>query len=184
MSSLFGSSAASNSSDPNMTSTNQLNGLNGLGFGSGSQSSSGTSSAPNLFPGSSSSAATNPAAVSRTSSAGINGNRSRDAVTTGAVSTGQVKIEIQERGKNCHLRELTFEFGTDFREDHGVPNEEWFSLLSREVLSPMHGLFMYADNKKCSLQINPASSVNPDHLEHFNFIGRFIAMVQLLFFNI
>jgi len=35
---------------------------------------------------------------------------------------------------------------------------------------------MYAGSSNYSLQINPASFVNPDHLKYFEFIGRFIAM--------
>ena len=55
---------------------------------------------------------------------------------------------------------------------------EWFFHLSHEVLNPMYCLFEYANNNNYSLQINPASSVNPDHLMYFRFIGRFIAMVS------
>lgn len=55
----------------------------------------------------------------------------------------------------------------------------------------MYCLFMYAGSSNYSLQINPASFVNPDHLKYFEFIGRFIAMVysyknfriNLLFFR-
>lgn len=63
--------------------------------------------------------------------------------------------------------------------DYGGVAREWFFLLSHQALNPMYCLFEYADsNGKCnySLQINPASSVNPDHLLYFRFIGRFIAM--------
>lgn len=51
-------------------------------------------------------------------------------------------------------------------------------MLSHEVLNPMYCLFMYAGNSNYSLQINPASFINPDHLKYFEFIGRFIAMVS------
>lgn len=54
---------------------------------------------------------------------------------------------------------------------------EWFFLLSHEVLNPMYCLFMYAGANNYSLQINPASFINPDHLKYFEYIGRFIAMV-------
>lgn len=53
---------------------------------------------------------------------------------------------------------------------------EWFFVLSHEVLNPMYCLFEYADKNNYSLQINPASSINPDHLSYFKFIGRLIAM--------
>ncbi|RWS19712.1 E3 ubiquitin-protein ligase Su(dx)-like protein, partial [Leptotrombidium deliense] len=40
----------------------------------------------------------------------------------------------------------------------------------------MYCLFEYASKSNYSLQINVASSVNPDHLLYFRFFGRFIAM--------
>lgn len=57
-------------------------------------------------------------------------------------------------------------------------HREWFFLLSHEVLNPMYCLFEYAGKNNYCLQINPASSINPDHLTYFRFIGRFIAMVR------
>lgn len=60
--------------------------------------------------------------------------------------------------------------------DYGGVAREWFFQLSHEVLNPMYCLFEYANKSNYSLQINPASEVNPDHLAYFKFIGRFIAM--------
>jgi len=60
-----------------------------------------------------------------------------------------------------------------------VNGREWFFHVSHDVLNPMYCLFQYANNNNYGLQINPASSVNPDHLMYFQFIGRFIAMVCL-----
>ncbi|XP_061631230.1 NEDD4-like E3 ubiquitin-protein ligase WWP2 isoform X2 [Phyllopteryx taeniolatus] len=60
--------------------------------------------------------------------------------------------------------------------DYGGIAREWFFLLSHEVLNPMYCLFEYAGKNNYCLQINPASSINPDHLMYFRFIGRFIAM--------
>ena len=60
-------------------------------------------------------------------------------------------------------------------------SREWFFLLSHEVLNPMYCLFEYAGKNNYCLQINPASTINPDHLSYFCFIGRFIAMVSLDF---
>ena len=67
---------------------------------------------------------------------------------------------------------------------------EWFFLLSHEILNPMYCLFEYASNNytlqvghgrdhelASCLQINPNSGVNPEHLQYFHFIGRFIALV-------
>jgi len=60
--------------------------------------------------------------------------------------------------------------------DYGGIARDWFFNVSHEVLNPMYCLFQYANDKNYSLQINPASSVNPDHLFYFRFMGRFIAM--------
>ncbi|KAK2192236.1 hypothetical protein NP493_36g04015 [Ridgeia piscesae] len=60
--------------------------------------------------------------------------------------------------------------------DYGGIAREWFFNVSHEVLNPMYCLFEYANNNNYCLQINPASSVNPDHLMYFRFVGRFIAM--------
>ena len=60
--------------------------------------------------------------------------------------------------------------------DYGGVAREWFFRLSHEALNPMYCLFEYANKKNYYLQINPASSINPDHLTYFRFIGRFVAM--------
>ena len=76
--------------------------------------------------------------------------------------------------------------------DYGGVAREWFFTVSHEVriinyvmmstsfyfkvLNPMYCLFEYANKNNYSLQINPASYVNPDHLHYFKFIGRFIDM--------
>uniref|UniRef100_A0A8C7MS08 E3 ubiquitin-protein ligase n=1 Tax=Oncorhynchus kisutch TaxID=8019 RepID=A0A8C7MS08_ONCKI len=60
--------------------------------------------------------------------------------------------------------------------DYGGLARSWFFLLSHEVLNPMYCLFEYAGKSNYCLQINPASTINPDHLSYFCFIGRFIAM--------
>ncbi|MCI4374830.1 hypothetical protein PGIGA_G00010580 [Pangasianodon gigas] len=62
--------------------------------------------------------------------------------------------------------------------DYGGLAREWFFLLSHEVLNPMYCLFEYAGKSNYCLQINPASTINPDHLSYFCFIGRFIAMAS------
>lgn len=60
--------------------------------------------------------------------------------------------------------------------DYGGVAREWFFLVSHEVLNPMYCLFEYAGTSNYTLQINPASTINPDHLLYFRFVGRFIAM--------
>lgn len=77
---------------------------------------------------------------------------------------------------NEHRRKLFITFRGEEGLDYGGVAREWFFLLSHEVLNPMYCLFEYADKNNYSLQINPASSINPDHLHYFKFVGRFIAM--------
>jgi hypothetical protein len=60
--------------------------------------------------------------------------------------------------------------------DYGGLQREWFFLLSHEILNPMYCLFEYAAADNYSLQINPNSSLNPDHLGLFKFVGRFVAL--------
>jgi len=42
----------------------------------------------------------------------------------------------------------------------------------------MYCLFEYAGSTNYTMQINPASTINPDHMHYFRFVGRFIAMVS------
>lgn len=61
--------------------------------------------------------------------------------------------------------------------DYGGPAREWFFHLSHQMLNPMYCLFQYTSEHSYTLQINPASGVNPEHLTFFKFVGRVIAMV-------
>ena len=53
---------------------------------------------------------------------------------------------------------------------------EWFFLLSHEIFNPSYGLFEYSTHDNYTLQINPASGINPDHLSYFKFIGRCLGL--------
>lgn len=75
-------------------------------------------------------------------------------------------------------RRLFISFRGEEGLDYGGIAREWFFMLSHEVLNPMYCLFEYANKNNYGLQINPGSYINPDHLQYFKFIGRFIAMVN------
>ncbi|CAG0896508.1 unnamed protein product [Darwinula stevensoni] len=60
--------------------------------------------------------------------------------------------------------------------DYGGLAREWLHLLSRQMLNPAYGLFQYAQDDGCALQINPDSSINPDHLSYFHFVGRVLGL--------
>lgn len=73
-------------------------------------------------------------------------------------------------------RRLFINFKGEEGLDYGGVAREWFFMLSREIMNPMYCLFEYSGSGSYTLQINPASFVNPDHLEYFRFIGRVVAM--------
>jgi len=75
-------------------------------------------------------------------------------------------------------RKLFLTFKGEEGLDYGGVAREWFFLLSHEVLNPNYCLFQYTSN--LCLQINQGSFINPDHIDYFRFIGRFIAMVNKL----
>ena len=60
--------------------------------------------------------------------------------------------------------------------DYGGIAREWLFLLSHEMLNPCYGLFQYTREDIYTLQINPDSAVNPDHLSYFHFVGRVIGL--------
>ena len=78
-------------------------------------------------------------------------------------------------------RRLFISFRGEEGLDYGGIAREWFFMLSHEVLNPMYCLFEYANKTNYGLQINAGSYINPDHLQYFKFIGRFIAMVWSFF---
>jgi len=73
-------------------------------------------------------------------------------------------------------RRLMVSFDGEDGLDYGGVSREWFFLLSHEVFDPSYGLFQYSAHDNYTLQINPASGVNPDHLSYFKFIGRIVGL--------
>nr|QHH25943.1 NEDD4-like E3 ubiquitin-protein ligase [Dugesia japonica] len=108
-----------------------------------------------------------------------------------AVTEGHVKIIVRRntlmedsfneimRQKPKELQKRLFiQFKDEDGLDYGGISREWFFQLSHELLNPMYCLFEYASDNNYSLQINPASFVNPEHLQYFRFVGRFVAMAM------
>ncbi|KAI5622734.1 E3 ubiquitin-protein ligase SMURF1 isoform X1, partial [Silurus asotus] len=60
--------------------------------------------------------------------------------------------------------------------DYGGVAREWLYLLCHEMLNPYYGLFQYSTDNIYTLQINPDSSINPDHLSYFHFVGRIMGL--------
>ncbi|KAM3337813.1 hypothetical protein P3S68_032138 [Capsicum galapagoense] len=56
---------------------------------------------------------------------------------------------------------------------------EWFYLVCREIFNPLNALFVACPNDRRRLIPNPASKVDPMHLEYFSFAGRMIALALM-----
>ncbi|OQR74237.1 E3 ubiquitin-protein ligase SMURF2-like, partial [Tropilaelaps mercedesae] len=82
---------------------------------------------------------------------------------------------IKMRPKDLRKR-LQVKFRGEDGLDYGGLTREWLYLLSHEMLNPYYGLFQYTREDIFTLQINPDSNVNPEHLSYFKFIGRIIGM--------
>lgn len=61
-------------------------------------------------------------------------------------------------------------------EDADELNREFFFLLSHEMFNPFYCLFEYSAHDNYTLQINPHSGINPEHLGYFKFIGRVVGL--------
>ena len=82
---------------------------------------------------------------------------------------------VKMRPKDLRKR-LMIKFKQEDGLDYGGVAREWLYLLSHEMLNPYYGLFLYSREDIYTLQINPDSGINPDHLSYFHFVGRIIGM--------
>ena len=64
-----------------------------------------------------------------------------------------------------------------FRNEEGVDagglSREFFAILAKEMFNPNYALFTSTEDG-CTFQPNPNSSINPDHLSYFRFVGRIV----------
>ncbi|KAJ3176920.1 hypothetical protein HK101_010335 [Irineochytrium annulatum] len=60
--------------------------------------------------------------------------------------------------------------------DYGGLSREFFFLMSKEMFNPFYCLFEYSAHDTYTLQINPHSAINPEHLNYFKFIGRVVGL--------
>uniref|UniRef100_A0A8D8VAB3 HECT-type E3 ubiquitin transferase n=2 Tax=Cacopsylla melanoneura TaxID=428564 RepID=A0A8D8VAB3_9HEMI len=82
---------------------------------------------------------------------------------------------MKMRPKEMRKR-LMVKFRAEEGLDYGGVAREWLYLLSHEMLNPQYGLFQYSREDNYTLQINPDSGVNPEHLSYFHFAGRIIGI--------
>jgi E3 ubiquitin ligase SMURF1/2 len=85
------------------------------------------------------------------------------------------RLIMKMRPKDMRKR-LMVKFKGEEGLDYGGVAREWLHLLSREMLNPQYGLFQYSRDDHYTLQINPDSSVNPEHLSYFHFVGRVLGI--------
>lgn len=71
-------------------------------------------------------------------------------------------------------RKLTIRFDGEAGLDYGGVAREFFFLLSRQMFSPIYGLFENSSHN--TLQISSKSCIMPEHLDYFKFIGRVVAV--------
>ncbi|XP_066258388.1 E3 ubiquitin-protein ligase SMURF2 [Euwallacea similis] len=85
------------------------------------------------------------------------------------------RLIMKMRPKDMRKR-LMVKFRGEEGLDYGGVAREWLHLLSREMLNPQYGLFEYSRDDHYTLQINPDSAVNPEHLSYFHFVGRILGI--------
>lgn len=73
-------------------------------------------------------------------------------------------------------KRLMIKFDGEEGLDYGGVSREFFQQLSHEMFNPVYCLFKYASSDNYTLQINPDSDVNPEHLSYFKFIGRTVGL--------
>lgn len=73
-------------------------------------------------------------------------------------------------------KRLMIKFDGEEGLDYGGVSREYFFLLSHEMFNPFYCLFEYSAHDNYTLQINPHSGINPEHLNYFKFIGRVVGL--------
>ena len=82
--------------------------------------------------------------------------------------TRQSALDLKKR--------LMIKFDGEDGLDYGGLSREFFFLLSHEMFNPFYCLFEYSAHDNYTLQINPHSGINPEHLNYFKFIGRVVGL--------
>ncbi|KAJ1985331.1 hypothetical protein H4R33_004087 [Dimargaris cristalligena] len=84
--------------------------------------------------------------------------------------------EIMRHRPSELKKRLYIKFDGEDGLDYGGLSREFFFLLSHEIFNPSYCLFEFSAHDTYTLQINPHSGVNPDHLNYFKFIGRCLGL--------
>lgn len=84
--------------------------------------------------------------------------------------------EIMRQSAMDLKKRLMIKFDGEDGLDYGGLSREFFFLLSHEMFNPFYCLFEYSAHDNYTLQINPHSGINPEHLNYFKFIGRVVGL--------
>lgn len=84
--------------------------------------------------------------------------------------------EIMRQQPTDLKKRLMIKFDGEDGLDYGGVSREFFFLLSHEMFNPFYCLFEYSAHDNYTLQINPHSGINPEHLNYFKFIGRILGL--------
>ncbi|KAI9674348.1 MAG: hypothetical protein M1829_003750 [Trizodia sp. TS-e1964] len=84
--------------------------------------------------------------------------------------------EIMRQNSTDLRKRLMIKFDGEDGLDYGGLSREFFFLLSHEMFNPFYCLFEYSAHDNYTLQINPHSGINPEHLNYFKFIGRVVGL--------
>jgi E3 ubiquitin-protein ligase NEDD4 len=84
--------------------------------------------------------------------------------------------EIMRQSAADLKKRLMIKFDGEDGLDYGGLSREFFFLLSHEMFNPFYCLFEYSAHDNYTLQINPHSGINPEHLNYFKFIGRVVGL--------
>ncbi|KAI9883191.1 MAG: hypothetical protein M1823_005048 [Watsoniomyces obsoletus] len=84
--------------------------------------------------------------------------------------------EIMRQSPTDLKKRLMIKFDGEDGLDYGGLSREFFFLLSHEMFNPFYCLFEYSAHDNYTLQINPHSGINSEHLQYFKFIGRVVGL--------
>ncbi|ORX44255.1 HECT-domain-containing protein [Hesseltinella vesiculosa] len=84
--------------------------------------------------------------------------------------------EVMRQAPADLKKRLMIKFDGEDGLDYGGLSREFFFLLSHEMFNPFYCLFEYSAHDNYTLQINPHSGINPEHLNYFKFIGRVVGL--------
>jgi E3 ubiquitin-protein ligase HUWE1 len=77
-------------------------------------------------------------------------------------------------GDEMKFGKLSIRFHGEEGVDAGGVTREWFQVLSRQMFDPGYALFIPVSSDRTTFHPNLTSSINPEHLMFFKFIGRVI----------